>query len=79
MRTSVDIPNALLAKAQTVAQKRGTTLKRLVEEGLRRVLEEAPQEFRLADASFQGDGLVEGLAEGDWERLRDLAYEGRGA
>jgi hypothetical protein len=63
-----------------VARERQTTLRALVEEGLVRVLETGTSEaFRLRDASFGEGGLAEGLVEGDWERIRDLAYEGRGS
>ena len=74
------MPDALLAKAKEVARHRGTTLKELVIEGLRAVLDKqarAPR-FRLRDASFGKGGLVDGLDETDWEKIRDLSYEGRG-
>lgn len=32
--------------------------------------------FQLPDASFGEGGLVERLDETDWERIRDLSYEG---
>lgn len=79
MRTTIELSDALLARARKLARKRGTSVRALVEEGLRRVLEEQPpSRYRLPDASFRGDGLVEGLDAGDWERVRELAYEGRG-
>lgn len=63
-----------------MAQREGTTLRALVEQGLRQVLAQrrrgAP--FRLRDASFAGDGLEPELAGSSWERLRELANEGRG-
>jgi hypothetical protein len=80
MRTSIDMPDSLLAKAKEVARHRGTTLRELVIEGLRTVLDKqarAPR-FRLRDASFGKGGLVAGLDETDWEKIRDLSYEGRG-
>jgi hypothetical protein len=80
MRTSIDMPDALLAKVRQVARRRGTTLRELVIEGLHTVLERqarAPR-FRLRDASFGKDGLVEGLDETEWDKIRDLSYEGRG-
>lgn len=82
MRTSIDIPDALLARARRLAEARGTTLREVVLDGLRAVVEQSPRKassFRLRDASFGDGGLVEGLQEGDWERIRDLAYEGRGS
>lgn len=82
MKTTVDISDPLLAEVRRVADREGTTLKALVEAGLRRVLEErrgkaAP--FRLRDASFRGDGLQPGIATGSWDAIRDAIYEGRGA
>jgi hypothetical protein len=80
MRTSIDMPDALLAQARRVARSRGSTLRELVIEGLRGVLERqarAPR-FRLRDASYGKGGLVEGIDESDWERIRDASYEGRG-
>lgn len=81
MRTSIDIPDALLARARRLAEARGTTLREIVLDGLRTVVEQSPRKtasFRLRDASFGDGGLTEGLHEADWERIRDLAYEGRG-
>jgi hypothetical protein len=80
MRTSFDLPDPLLAKARKVARARGTTLRVLVTEGLQMVVDrhDARPAFRLRDASFGQGGLVDGLDETDWERIRDLAYEGRG-
>jgi hypothetical protein len=35
--------------------------------------------FHLRLVTFPGDGLQPGVVEGAWERIRELAYEGRGA
>ena len=80
MRTSIDLPDALFAKAKRLAKARGTTLRELTIEGLETVLERhRPRAtFRLRDASYGEGGLTEGLDETDWDRIRDLAYEGRG-
>jgi hypothetical protein len=79
MRTSIDIPDRLLGKAKTIAHRRGTTFRQIVIEALQAAVEERRPErpFRLRDASFGEGGLVEGLSESDWDRVRDLAYEGR--
>ena len=82
MKTTVDIPDPLLAEARRAADREGTTLKALVEAGLRRVLAERRGKavpFRLRDASFRGDGLQPGVASGSWDAIRDAIYEGRGA
>lgn len=82
MRTSIDIPDGLLSRAKRLAEDRGTTLREVVIEGLRSIVEQGsrrPAPFRLRDAAFGAGGLTEGLDETDWNRIRDLAYEGRGA
>lgn len=80
MKTTIEIPEPLLAEARRLASKQGITLRALVEEGLRRVLRERrPGGFRLRQVGFRGKGLQPGVREGGWERMRDLAYEGRGA
>jgi hypothetical protein len=78
MKTTVEIADALLEEAKQVASKEDTTLRKLLEEGLRRTLADRKRrrKFRLRRASFKGKGLQSG---GRWERLRDLIYEGRGA
>lgn len=80
MKTTVEISDALLAAAKDRAHARGTTLRALIEEGLRRVLhEDAGQgEFRLREASFGGKGLRPEVRDGGWERIAELTYEGRG-
>jgi hypothetical protein len=81
MKTTVEIPDPILTQARKVAAREGTTVRALIEEGLRKVLGERSREgtFRLRKATFRGKGLQPGLREGDWERIRDAAYEGRGS
>ena len=82
MRTTLDLPDPLLRKAQRIARQRKVTFRVLMTDALRRYLEEEPSRkapFKLPDCSFKGDGLVTGVSETDWERIRDLAYEGRGS
>jgi hypothetical protein len=35
--------------------------------------------FKLRKVSFRGDGLQPQMAGAAWQRIRDAAYEGRGA
>ncbi len=81
MKTTVEIPDALLEEAKQVASNEETTLRKLMEEGLRRALADRKRhrKFHLRRASFKGKGLQPGIAAGSWERIRDLLYEGRGA
>ncbi|MFN0192082.1 MAG: type II toxin-antitoxin system VapB family antitoxin [Aestuariivirga sp.] len=80
MKTTVHIPDALLEDAQRLARRDGTTLKALVQEGLRRVVDERKRQksFKLRDASFEGEGIDPALNQASWDRIRDMAYEGRG-
>lgn len=79
MKTTVEISDPLLARARKVAASRGTTVRALIEEGLRRVVaeERVPGRFKLRDTSF-GSGGLRPEAQGGWDRIRDLAYQGRG-
>jgi Arc/MetJ family transcription regulator len=80
MKTTVEIPDALLAEAQRVARRERTTLRALLAEGLRRAIDSRRQRprFTLRDAAVDGQGLTAEFAGGSWERVRDAIYEGRG-
>jgi hypothetical protein len=80
MKTTVDITDSLLEEAKKVAARNHTTVRALIERGLRQVLAEhqSAHEFRLRDATFEGEGLQPGVADATWERIRDLVYEGHG-
>jgi hypothetical protein len=80
MKTTVEIPDSLLDEARRLAAREGTTLRALIEEGLRRLVAERKRTgpFRLRKAAFKGDGLQPGVAGASWDRLREMAYEGRG-
>ncbi len=80
MKTTIDIPDALFSELRKLASREGTTLKAVVEEGIRRILSERKRgkRFRLRKATFKGDGLQPQVAGSSWERFRDMAYEGRG-
>jgi hypothetical protein len=80
MKTTIDLPDGLLERAKSMAAKHNTTLKSLIEEGLRWVLSRSRHErFTLRDAGVPGEGVSEGQSEGDWDQTRDLIYRGRGA
>jgi Arc/MetJ family transcription regulator len=81
MKTTIQIPDGLFQEAQRVAQQENTTLKALVEQGLRRTLAERKQRgaFHLRKASFKGRGLQRPVAGASWQQIRDMIYEGRGA
>jgi hypothetical protein len=80
MKTTVDISDALLEEARQVAARDRTTVRALIERGLRHVLAErkSARAFRLRKASFRGEGLQPEVADATWERIRDLAYKVHG-
>jgi hypothetical protein len=80
MKTTFDLPEALLEDAKRVAASDGRTLRDLVEAGLRRVVKEhrSAQPFEMRDARVGGRGLRPELRGKSWDDLRELAYEGRG-
>jgi len=81
MKTTIQIPDSLFEQARLLAQREDTTLKALMEEGLRRIIaerESATLPFRLRDASFGGDGLQSQMVGAPWSTIRDMSYEGRG-
>jgi hypothetical protein len=80
MKTTVEISDALADEAKAVARREKTTLRALIETGLRQLLRERRRRvrFQLRDASFGGRGLRAEFRDGDWQRIREAAYEGRG-
>lgn len=80
MKTTIEISDALLREARKIANRDGTTLRTLVEQGLHHELQQRqrPAAFRLRKASFKGKGMQEGAKQLSWDQLRDLAYAGRG-
>ncbi|PYQ28890.1 MAG: DUF2191 domain-containing protein [Acidobacteria bacterium] len=79
VKTTVEITDALLEEAKRVASRESSTLRELIEEGLRRSLEQRRKKkgFRLRRASFRGKGLQPGVSP-NWDLSREIAYEGRG-
>lgn len=78
MKTTIDIADSLFKEAKRTAAREGTTVRSLIEQGLRRELAErrGPGRFRLRKASFKGRGLQAGVKGASWNRLRELAYQG---
>ena len=82
MKTTVEIPDDLLDQARDVAVRERTTLRSLVEEGLRWAISrrrKKTERFVLRDAAVAGRGVRDELTEGNWEEVRDLIYRGRGS
>jgi hypothetical protein len=80
MKTTLDISEPLLREARKIAAHDGTTLRELVEQGLRKIIADrktAPP-FRLRKASVKGEGLTAEWRNADWDEIRDFTYKGRG-
>jgi hypothetical protein len=81
MKTTIELPKGLLAEAKALAAREGTTLRALIETGLRHVLKECKEEkkpFKLRDRSVRGDGLQPGLEWKDMHKLILASYGDRG-
>jgi len=81
-KTTIELPDSLLAEAKELAAREGTTLRALVEAGLRAVVgrrHQGGEQFRLKDGSVAGNGLQSEFRDAGWERIRDAAYDGHGA
>ncbi len=78
MKTTVEISDPLLERARAIADQEGTTLRALVEEGLRQVVERrsTTKTFKLRDARFKGRGrgLSPEFATGGWAKIRGAIY-----
>lgn len=82
MKTTIHIADSIFREARQVAKQERTTFRALVEEGLRRVIQERRRrrkhDFRLRKATFKGKGLQPHLAGATWDQILDISYEGRG-
>ena len=81
MKTTLDISDPLLNEARKVAAREGTTLRALVEQGLRQVVAEKKRprkKFKLRKASVARGWLRPEVESAGWRRILELAYEGRG-
>lgn len=80
MKTTIDISDDLARRARRLAQREGSTLRALVEEGLQRAIRAraAGGSAGLVIEPFGGEGLAPEFEGAGWERLRDEIYGDRG-
>lgn len=79
MKTTVEISDALLDQARRQAAREGSSVRALIEEGLRKVLDERilnAGQFQLRKVTFGGAGLQAALADAPWDTVRDMIYDG---
>ena len=76
VKTTIDIQDALLERAKRHARRSGTSIRALVEQGLRHVLsaEAKPNRYALPDRSVGREGGENPLESMSWQDLRDEIY-----
>jgi hypothetical protein len=78
MKTTVEIADPLFREARRAAERDGTTLRELIELGLRRVLDErrtrTREPYKLPDCSNRHAKLQPWIREGDWTQIREIIY-----
>lgn len=81
MKTTIELPDELLEQVRRVARAEGTTLRRMMEEGLQRSLEARRSTVRrqLDFPSYGGSGLTTEFQSAPWNRIRDEIYRQHGA
>ena len=79
MKTTVEIDDQLLTRAKEAARRRKTTLRRLIEQGLRHELSQKPKAkpYRMKDVSVGGGGLLPGVDLSDPDQFLRAAYGDR--
>lgn len=79
MKTTVEIQDSLLEEVRRLADSRTTTLRSLIEQGLRWVVQQdaTTKRYQLPDCSFTGDGFRPNFVNGDWAALRAAIYGDR--
>jgi predicted transcriptional regulator len=77
MKTTVNLPDELLREAQELARRERTTVKELIETGLRAVIKQRTREssFQLQDAGVDGRGLRPEFRGARWEQIRDAIHD----
>ena len=81
MKTTIDISDTLFQKTKEIARKNKSSFKEIVETALRYFFESQSKKSRafvLKTHTFNGQGLHDGLTEGDWNTIRSRIYNGRG-
>ena len=80
MKTTIELPDDLAARAKELAARRGISLRTVIEEGVRKVIrtDRNQPEFKFPDARVTGKGLQQEFQHKSWLDVQAAAYEGRG-
>ena len=79
MKTTIELADDLLTRAQQLAKRRRMTLRALMEEALRLVLanDQSGSEKKLPPlVTFRGTGTTPQFKDWNWGKLRDEIYHG---
>ena len=81
MKTTIELPDELLDQLRRVVRQEGSSLRRLVEEGLQRCLKarRTTAHRKLDFPSYGGSGLTPGFQGASWSQFRDEIYREQGA
>jgi hypothetical protein len=76
MKITVDVSDPLLAHARRLARRRGSTLRAVIEEGLRAVVsgQAHPSGYKLPDCAVGGRGPATALRDAPWADWRAAIY-----
>ncbi len=80
MKTTVEIDDELLRRAKIRAAEQGSTLRSVLEDALRRLLNEHHERssgYRMADRSVHGRRISSEFLPWHWDKVADLVYEDR--
>jgi len=80
MKTTIDLSDDLAARAKEFAARRGMTLRAMIEEGIRKTIQDDQNkpEYKLQDRRVKGQGLQPEFQDKSWVDILAAAYEGRG-
>lgn len=81
MKTTIDIHDSLLERARHLARETGRPLRAVVEDGLRRVLDETDRAtpYRMPDRSVGSPDDPNPLEAMSWQDVRSEIYGGDGS
>ncbi len=76
MKTTIEISDDLGKAAKDHAAREQITLRTLIERGIRMVIraDRRPGQFKLRDASVDGNGLQAPFHDADWAKIREAIY-----
>ena len=79
MKTTIELADDLAQRVRLLAQRRGVTLRTVIEDSIRLSLaeEERRGQYTLPDKSVDGNGLQPEFRGKSWSEIREAAYEGR--